>query len=398
MSRYDVIIAGAGISGLSLAHYCAKEGLKPLVLEAAPRAGGTFHSHVFPGTGGFWLELGAHTCYNSYGSLLGIMEDLDAMGKILKREKVGFRMLSAGKVVSIPSRMNFPELIVSAPRILFLRKEGNTVKSYYSPIVGRRNYEGVFGPVFEAVLSQQADDFPADTLFRKRPRRKGVARSFTLQGGLAAITDAIAAGPGIEVRTGSPARGVSFKGGVFVVETESGEGLECRFLGLATPPDRAAGILQASFPEISDRLSSIKVKDVETVGVVARKEDIPVPPLAGLVAKGDLFTSMVSRDIVKHSEYRGFSFHFRQGAGYEDKLKRICEVLGVERVKLMHVAERTNRVPSLSPYHEKLAGEIDGLLAGKPFMLTGNYFTGLAIEDCVARSRNEFERLRAMLK
>lgn len=395
MSRHDVIIVGAGISGLSLAHYCAREGLKTLVLEAAQRPGGTFHSQEFPG--GFWLELGAHTCYNSYGNLLGIMEELGVMGEILKRGKVGFRMLSGGKVVSIPSRMNFPELLVSALRILFLRKEGRTVKSYYGPIVGRRNYEGVFGPVFEAVLSQRADDFPADTLFRKRPRRKGVARSFTMERGLAAITDALASEPGIEVRTASAARKATFASGVFVVETEAGEGLECRFLGLAAPPDRAAGILDAAFPEVSGRLSSIKVKDVETVGVMARKEDVPLFPLAGLVAKDDIFTSMVSRDTVKNDEYRGFSFHFRQGTEYEDKIKRICEVLGVERAKLLHVVERKNRVPSLSPHHNKLAGEIDGLLAGKPLLLTGNYFTGLAIEDCVARSRQEFERLRVLL-
>ena len=76
MDKQDIIIIGAGISGLSLAHYCAKEGLKTLVIEKTERVGGTFHSHRFGGEAGdFWLELGAHTGYNSYGNFLGILED-----------------------------------------------------------------------------------------------------------------------------------------------------------------------------------------------------------------------------------------------------------------------------------------------------------------------------------
>jgi phytoene dehydrogenase-like protein len=45
MDKYDIIIVGAGISGLSLAHYCAGQGLKTLMIEKSERVGGTFHSH-----------------------------------------------------------------------------------------------------------------------------------------------------------------------------------------------------------------------------------------------------------------------------------------------------------------------------------------------------------------
>jgi UDP-galactopyranose mutase len=39
--------------------------------------------------------------------------------------------------------------------------------------------------------------------------------------------------------------------------------------------------------------------------------------------------------------------------------------------------------------------EIDRLLQGQPLALTGNYFNGLAIEDCVLRSKAEWQRLAA---
>jgi len=56
MKGHDVIIVGAGISGLSLAHYCAKSGLDTLILEKNDRTGGTFHSHRFGDEAkGFWI-------------------------------------------------------------------------------------------------------------------------------------------------------------------------------------------------------------------------------------------------------------------------------------------------------------------------------------------------------
>ncbi|MGD0283610.1 MAG: FAD/NAD(P)-binding protein, partial [Dissulfurispiraceae bacterium] len=45
MPTYDVIIIGAGISGLSFAHYCGREGMRTLIIEKDAHIGGTIHSH-----------------------------------------------------------------------------------------------------------------------------------------------------------------------------------------------------------------------------------------------------------------------------------------------------------------------------------------------------------------
>ncbi len=191
MRNYDVAIIGAGISGLSFAHFCAKSGLETVVLEKSERVGGCFHSHRFgadPKPAGqpedFWLELGAHTCYNSYASLINVIEEAGIIKDIIPREKVPFKMLYGGQLKSIPSMLNIIELILSAPRMLNAKKAGETMESYYSKVVGKKNYSRVFGPVFDAIISQTANDFPADALFKKRPRRKDVLKSFTLSHGL----------------------------------------------------------------------------------------------------------------------------------------------------------------------------------------------------------------------
>jgi protoporphyrinogen oxidase len=400
MDRYDVIIVGAGISGLSLAHSCAKQGFETLVIEKNQRVGGTFCSHRFPGdASGFWLELGAHTCYNSYGNLLSLMEECRILDQALKREKVGYRMLVDNEIKSIPSRMNFAELLFSAPHLFIEKKAGRTIEEYYSKIVGRGNFRKVFGPLFNAVICQEAKDFPADMLFKKRPRRKDVLKSFTLSDGLQSITETIAARSGARLISGKAVEQISLSNNMFTVTTSDGTGYESEALALATPAMTAATLLKSPFADLSSLLSRIRVETVETIGVALEKNAVSLPPLAGIIAVDDSFYSVVSRDTVKDERYRGFAFHFKAGAAdYDSKLRRIAEVLRVERAQLKHVVSAENYVPSLQVGHDSLTGEIDRHISAKKLFLTGNYFSGVAIEDCVSRSQAEFARLTMLVK
>jgi len=395
MKQYDAIVIGAGISGLSLASYAAGAGLNTLVIEKSNRAGGCFHSHRFEGkAAGFWLELGAHTCYNSYGGLIGIMEQHGLMGSILAREKVSFKMLVDNEIRSITSQLSFLELATSAWRLFTLKKQGESVASYYGRIVGRENYERVFAPAFNAVISQRANDFPADMLFNKRPRRKDVIKGFTLQGGLSSVTDRISAITGVTLITEAEITRVSKSAGRFVVELSDGSGFESDRLVLATPPPEASRLAAEIAPELSGLLAGIKVENIETVGVAVLKEKLQIPPVAGIIAANDDFYSAVSRDTVPHESFRGFSFHFKSGRlSQEAKLARIAQVLRVRREDLDQIAQRESRLPSPVVGHERLTAGIDKSIAGGNLFVTGNYFAGMAVEDCIVRSRKEFERL-----
>ena len=397
MNRYDTIIIGAGISGLSLAHYCAGSGRKTLVIERNGQAGGCFHSHRFDDeASGFWLELGAHTCYNSYVNLIGIMEESRLLDRLVKREKVSFKMLVDGRIRSIPSQLNFLELLLSVPHLLTTKKEGESVASYYARIVGKGNYRRVFAPAFNAVLSQRADEFPAGMLFNRRPRRKEIIKSFTIEGGLQTITDTLAGDARMDLLTGTTVSSLELSSGCYQVSTGSGASYEAKNLVLAVPPPAAASLLSGIAPDVSSRLATIKVETIETVGVIVKRQQLDMDPLAGIIASDDIFYSAVSRDTVTHPAYRGFSFHFKAGqAGIEEKLARIAEVLKVRRQDLLQFACRESLLPSPRVGHEKLTAAIDHLISGTSIYITGNYFLGLAIEDCVSRSRSEFMRLSA---
>jgi oxygen-dependent protoporphyrinogen oxidase len=394
MPTYEVIIIGAGISGLSFAHYCGREGMSTLIIEKDSNIGGTIDSHVFEAADGFWLELGAHTCYNSYRNLIGLVENCNIAGQLMDREKVPFKMLVGSRIKSIPFQLNLLELLLSAPRLFTLRPEGQSVESYYSRIVGCTNFERVIGPAINAVLSQKANDFPADMIFKKRLRRKDIIKKLTLTGGLRTITDAVALQKNIDIIKGKKVRSVTAKGHSFEIATDDAL-YYADTLALATPASAAAQLLQESFPGVSAKLSQIKVEAVESVGIAIDKELISIAPVAGLIPSSDSFYSVVTRDTVRHCKYRGFTFHFKPGlVSREAKLNRIAEVLGVKLEQLEHVVEKMNFIPSLKVGHNILAGAIEKSIAGSRLFLTGNYFDGMALEDCVTRSLKEFLRLK----
>jgi protoporphyrinogen/coproporphyrinogen III oxidase len=395
MDKQDILIIGAGISGLSFAHYCAKEGLKTLVIEKTGRVGGTFHSHRFGGeVGDFWLELGAHTGYNSYGNFLGLLEDCHVLDRIMSRAKVSFRMLLDDRIKSVFSQLSLAELLLSAPHLFTSSKKGQSIESYYAKVVGRKNFDKVFGPAFSAIICQEAGDFPSDMLFQKRKRRKEIIKQYTFKNGMQTATDALVAQPNVGIKTGLNVEKVSFDGNIFSVSTDGGS-FESSHLALASPPATAAELLRNDFPEVSGLLSRIKTATVASVGVAIKKGAVNLKPVAGLIPVNDIFFSVVSRDTVPHDYYRGFTFHFKPGVLRRDvKLDRIARVLGVRAVQLEFIVEKENYIPSLRTGHQEIIAEAERLLAGKPLFLSGNYFRGVAIEDCVSRSLSEFQRLK----
>lgn len=397
MADYDLLIVGAGISGLSMAQYAAGAGLRARVLEQERRVGGCLHSQRFSGAlDGFWLELGAHSCFNSYGNLLALLERAQVLGQLRPRARVGFRLFAEGAVRGIPGQLHVLELLRAPWQLSRLRKAGLSVAEYYRAIVGPRNYAEVFGPAFDAVICQPAGDFPAESLFGKRARRKDVPRGFTLPGGLQTIADVLAAQPGIHIERECAVRTIRREGALFVLVTDHGD-YSARHVCLATPVAVTATLLADAFPHLAGLLAEIATATVETVAVAVSRAQVRLPPLAGLIGRDEAFFSVVSRDTVPDSTYRGFTFHFRPGVLDEaGKLERISQVLGVPRMAFSadDVAFKRNLLPALRVGHGARVERIDRALAGTGLALAGNYFTGVAIEDCVTRARLEFARLQ----
>lgn len=388
------IVVGGGISGLGSAHFAARRGYETLVLEAAPRAGGCINSHVFDGLGGFWAEAGGHTCFNSYGNLISIMDDLGLTERARAKRKVGYRLWRGGERRSVASALHPIEALVSLPRLFSTQKAGRTLSEYYSRVLGARNYRDLLRYAFQAVICQPADDYPAELLFRRKPRRKDVFKAFTFDHGLSALCEAIAAQPGVEVRTDHRVEAISEVPEGFQVSIGGARPLLCRALTLAVPPDQVARLLPEGFERARSSAGAVGVVEIDTLVLAFRAADLGLPSLAGLIAVDDTFFSAVTRDFLPDPGYRACAFHFAPGAlPPQGQLRRACLALGVAPERVAAQAWATNRLPALRVGHPVLVEALDLDLAGRRLAVTGNWFLGVSIEDALTRSRAEADRL-----
>ena len=402
MSKHDVVVVGGGISGLTFAAEAARAGRKVLVLEQEDRAGGCIATRR--AGSGYWFELGAHTCYNSYVGFTGVLEACGLRDAVVGRAKTHLRFLDGDRLVPgsnlgvLLRLFSWPEAAVSLPRVIGARKDGRTVAEFYGRIVGKRNYARVLGPMLSAVPSQSADGFPAGMLFKMRDtRRQDFPRSFTLAGGLQTAAEALGATPNVTVATGRAATSVTVAGDGWVVTSADGERHEARILGVATPPGAAAAVLGGATPELAGAAAAVKEAVVETLGFAVRSAKVSrIPVSMFLVPKADSFHSIVTRDSIPDAEWRAFSFHFKPGLAANERLERAARVLGLSRADLEEVAEKRTVLPSPALGHEAVVAEIDRLSAGERLCVLGNWFAGLSIEDCVDRSRTEWARVAAL--
>jgi protoporphyrinogen oxidase len=372
----------------------AARGQRTLILEKAEEAGGCLASAPVGSEG--WLELGAHTCYNSYRRFLEVVAGTDFLARATPRKSMGFRMVEHGTMRSIPSCLNFWELAWSLPRMFRASKTGQTAAAYYSRILGPTNWARVLHPALNAVASQETGDFPADALFKPRSgRRKDVVKSFAIRGGLGPAVQALGRLPGIHCALGREAVALQKTADGFQVRTSLGETIQARRVAVAVPPDAAKVLLAPAFPELAGLAGRIGTRTVKSLGLVFGDPLAHLPRLAGLILPDSPCYSAVSADTFPVPGKRAWTFHFDgdQAGDAEQMVSHACRVLGTSPSAVEARFRRDHTMPALAMGHGEWLEALDQRLAGTDLMVVGNYLSGLSIEDCAGRALHECERV-----
>jgi protoporphyrinogen oxidase len=391
---YDCIITGGGISGVSFGYYLCKAGKKVLLIDDKKKAGGQIITEKSALSPDYWSELGAHTCYNSYTNLISIINETGLKENVQTLLKYGYVVYSSEQIKSISSQLSVLSMIPSCFRYFGSAKEDKTVKEYFCPITGRKNYDHLFKHAFKAVICQPADNYPAEIFLKKRSSRdKTFPRKFSFKEGLSLIINSLLNNYNIEKHQSSVVEKIRKEGKIFMVETNDGQIFQSRNICLAAGSQTTGLLLKELEPIVSKLISSISVYESESINITVHKEKLKLKETAGVISLSNSFLSAVSRDLVADEKLRSFTFHFEKGGlNIGEKIDLICKVLDISQDDIIEQTFAEHKLPAMRLRHVDMEGQVRELTRDSSIYITGNYFYGLSIEDCVSRSKYEAGR------
>ena len=431
--QVDTIILGAGISGLTLAHYLNKKNLDFLVVESQPKVGGNIISFE---KSGFVCENGPNTVLLNKKSVVELIDEIGLKDKIIFPNDNNNKrfLLRKGKLIPIPQ--NFIEFIktnllslTSKLRLIievFIPKHNRnvSVKSFFKKRFGN-NFEEIFVEPFltgiyagetnkmsaKHVLNkiwnmeQKSGSIIIDTLKRKKKLNK--SRSFNFKNGLIDFVLAINKNISNKIILKSEVTSVKKINKGYEIIINNNIKYHCKKL-ISTLP--AFGLANIIFDEkISKNLKKInycpimvlhlgieksKIKEnIDGFGVLTKRKDNQ--SFLGILFNSRIFPHVAPQGNDLLTVIIGGA---RQPQLIDQDVNKLKKTIINEIRKIISydgkiIMENNflwkNGIPQYDLDHDVLIGNIsDFHKKNKNFYILGNYIKGISVSDCI---QNAFE-------
>ncbi|MBK2028436.1 NAD(P)-binding protein [Francisella noatunensis] len=384
--HFNTIIIGAGISGISLAQKLSQSNIDHGLFEPN-KIGGCIDSQKYKD---FWLEMGAHTIYNSYNETIDYIRNNSLKQNIQPRRKAPFLFVQPNnKIQSIFTNINPFVAAFSFLKNRNISKEDKTVSEYAIKLFGKKNYDKTLKFCFDAVLSQNSQNFPVEYLFKKYDRDISLPRSFTFKNGLSELFTN-------QKQTVIKEKIIKIsKQDTWIVETDNANSYHCDNLCIATPWNITESLLKDILPNIAKHQYRPIMSILTSIGIVANKKSLKhIKNIAGLIGKDQFFYSAVSRDVVDNPSYRAIVFHCKDNYSQKELMHKITKLLNITEEDILHTYIKQNTLPCYHRNHHIFLQDLEKELLEIPNLyITGNFFDRLAIENCIRRSSKEASRL-----
>jgi len=437
--KRDVLVLGAGISGLTTAFLLARRGLKVAVLEAAPRVGGAIETLA---DGPWRFEMGPNTVLEGNADVTALIaacgldaEKLTAPAAAKKRY-----LWKGGRLHALPGG---PGGFLGTPLFSFgaklrLLKEPwiarpadgreETIADFVRRRLGTEFLDYAVGPFVSGVYAGDPERLSVrwavarihalerdhGSLIRGAlAKRKGPAPAggmITFHDGLAALPRRLAQNIKEmigDVHTGVFCRRVTCSGDGYVVETESEAGSGSFAAGrlvVAVPADVAARLLDELTGGASRLFAEIPYAAVAVVSLGWRREDVGhpldgfgflAPRKEGLNILGCLFTSTLfpGRAPEGHASlvaFVGGRTNPEITARDDDAIlatvrAELGRALGLTGEPVFHHVRRWPRaIPQYELGHGRFVERAEEIERQNPGLrISGNFLRGISVPDCI---------------
>jgi oxygen-dependent protoporphyrinogen oxidase len=438
----DVIVVGAGISGLAAAFHLQRRGCVVRVLEAAPRAGGVIGSHRRDSV---LYETGPNSTLDTTPLIAELLnaagiagERIDATAAAAKRF-----VLRGGRLVALPTS---PGAFLATPLFslrakLALAREAfvppapphceESVAAFVRRRLGAEFLDYAIEPFVAGVYAGDPERLSVQAAFprlhaleqryrslirgqflgaRERAyapdRAKNVATSFSFREGMQSLTDALAGAlHGLETGV-RVVRLAQLDDGTFEVEGD-GRAVRARAIVLAVPSDVAATLVRQTAPAAAQALEAIPYAPVAVVASAYRRADVKhaldgfgflVPrkegrPILGTLFSSSMFDGRAPAGTVLLSTFVGGSRNPDFARASPDAIARqvdgeLAALLGARSPQWHEVIGWPRAIPQYTLGHAARIAALERAEAAAPgLFFRANYRGGVSVGDCIKSAR-----------
>jgi oxygen-dependent protoporphyrinogen oxidase len=307
----DVVVVGAGISGLTAAFRLASRGIDVAVIDAASRTGGVIESVRRDGA---LIERGPNTVLDTHPEIGALVEALGLSSERVDPTRGSARrfVVRHGHLVALPASLGdfvVTPLFSRRAKLRLLREPfvprassamEETVADFVVRRLGREFLDYAVEPFVAGIYAGDpaclslAAAFPRlhalersyGSLFvgqirgararaRRAERSRPIARSFSFMRGLQTLTDALTAR--LPVQTGVQAAAIEPAAGSIRVRIDvagTPQVIRARAVVLSVPAAAAAALLRDAAPEAANALAAVPYAPVASVASLYRRADV----------------------------------------------------------------------------------------------------------------------------
>lgn len=441
----QVVVVGAGITGLTLAHGLARRGIDVTVLEAAPRPGGVIQTLI---QDGFVLEQGPFSVMvrsRAFGELLDEL-GLTAVEVNADASKKRY-VLRDGRLCPVPMSpaglLRTPLLSVGG-RLRLLkgvfrsrRRPGDADETMAQVAARRLGGEAAHylaGPAAVGIFGAEADELSFDACIPRYARADREAGSILgmmkavrrgqgehkagesqpkramigFAGGLQTLIDSLVGELGGRVSLNCRVEAIERVGDLYGVRHDGGQ-IEAGAVVSAVGPGVAARLLEPIVPGVADDLNAVETTGLGVVHLGFRRGDVDNPldgfgfllprseriePLLGTIWASSIFKDAAPEGhVLIRAIVGGTRWPDTRGWSEAELVKRSYDALkpllgfGAAPV-LTQACFWPRAVPVYTPGHVARTARVAGLLSGvSGVWCAGNWTGGVGVNDRVVTAR-----------
>jgi protoporphyrinogen/coproporphyrinogen III oxidase len=309
-----IVIVGAGISGLALAHYLAASDRPFLLLEASDRVGGVMRSGRVDGHLLEWGPQRGRLTREFAGLVdeLGLRSALITAPKdlplfVYRRGRLRRVPFSVGAFITSDIMSLRGKLRILLEPFTGAARDEEAVADFFRRKIGQEAYDNLAGPLYGGLYASDPQHMVLGLSLRHVLREFNVGRSLMLpllkRGGTIAPPDACSFDEGMEtlpralherhrasIRLNSPVRSIARNDVGFTVTTAA-DRIEAEHVVLTAPAGITARLLQDVAPDAAGRIGQLNYNPLTVVHLYAETE------LRGLGYQVSLAEPLVTRGV-----------------------------------------------------------------------------------------------------